>query len=127
MLRAVARALGTGIVFVAAVVLGLVVHLGVPATRRAVVARVNQLLAPVFAGKLTIDRVGSLDLPAVAAIDAHMDDPDGKTVIRATGIAGRVSLMALVRSLVSGDIMVGVPEASLIDAEVNLDTDEAGT
>ncbi len=127
MVKAAARALGTGIVFLAAVVLGLLVHLRVPAVERAVVARVNALLVPVFAGKLTIDRVGALGLPAVAGIDAHMDDPEGKTVIRATGIAGRVSVFALLRSLVSGDIVVGVPEASLATAEVSLDADSAGT
>ncbi len=127
MLRAVARALGAGAVFVAAIVLGLVLHLDVPSARRAVVARVNGLLGPVFAGKLTIDRVGSLGLMAVAGVDAHMDDPDGTTVIRATGIAGRVSTLALVRSLFSSDIVVGIPEASLVSAEVNLDADRAGT
>jgi translocation and assembly module TamB len=127
MLRAVARALGAGVVFVIALVLGLVVHLGVPSAQRAVVARVNGLLGPVFAGKLTIDRVGSLGLMAVAGVDAHVDDPDGTTVIRATGIAGRVSTVALVRSLFTSDIVVGIPEASLVSAEVNLDADRAGT
>src|ERR1700722_18272695 len=98
MLRAIgllARALGAMVVFVAAVVVGFAVHLGVPAVHRAVVSRVNALLVPVFAGKLTIDRVGSLGLTSVADVDAHVDDPDGKTVIRATGIAGRVSTVAL--------------------------------
>ena len=89
MLRVVARALGTGIVFLAALVLGFLVHLRVPAMQRAVVARVNAILSPLFVGKLTIDRVGALGLPSVAGIDAHMEDPEGKTVIRATGIAGR--------------------------------------
>ena len=119
-MRAVARALATGAVFLAALVLGLVVHVGIPSMQRAVVARVDAALAPVFAGKLTIDRVGSLGLGSVGGVDAHMDDPDGKTVIRATGIAGRVSTLALVRSLVSGEIVVDVPVASLTSAEVSL-------
>ncbi len=127
MLRAAARVLGAGIVFLAAVVLGFLLHLRVPAVQRAVVARVNAILAPVFAGTLTIDRVGALGLPAVAGIDAHMDDPEGKTVIRASGIAGRASVFALLRSVVSGDIVVGIPEASLATADVSLDTDAAGT
>ncbi len=127
MLGTAARALGTGIVFLAALVLGFTVHLGVPATQRAVVARVNALLMPVFAGRLTIDRVGGLALTSLAGVDAHMDDPDGKTVIRATGIAGRVSTLALVRSLFSRDIFVAIPQASLASAEVNLDADSAGT
>ncbi len=54
------RALAVGFVFVVAVVVGFVVHLGVPAEQRAVVARVNGLLAPVFVGKLTIERVRTL-------------------------------------------------------------------
>jgi translocation and assembly module TamB len=127
MLRVAARILGAAVVFVAAVVLGFVVHLGVPAVHRAVVARVNALLVPVFAGTLTIDRVGSVGLTSVAGVDAHMDDPDGKTVIRAAGIAGRFSTVALLRSIVSGSIVVGIPEASLTTAEVNLDADDAGT
>jgi translocation and assembly module TamB len=127
MLRAAARALGTFVVFLAAVVLGFAAHLDVPATQRAVVARVNGLLAPLFAGRLTIDRVGSLGLATLGGVDAHMDDPDGKTVIRATGIAGRVSTVALVRSLLAGRVVVGIPVASLVSAEVDLDRDEAGT
>lgn len=127
MLRAAARALGTIVVFLAAVVLGFVAHLDVPAVQRAVVARVNSLLLPVFAGKLTIDRVGSLGLASLGEVDAHVDDPDGKTVIRATGIAGRVSTIALLRSLGSREIVVGVPVASLVSAEVDLDTDDEGT
>ena len=127
MLRAAARALATAIVFLAALVLGFVVHLDVAAPRRAVVARVNQLLTPVFAGKLTIDRVGSLGLTSLAGVDAHVDDPDGTTVIRATGIAGRFSTVLLLRSLVAGEIDVEIPEASLASAEVNLDTDDEGT
>ena len=127
MLGTAARALGTGIVFLGALVLAFAVHLDVPAVQRAVVARVNGLLVPVFAGRLTIDRVGALGLSAAGAIDAHMDDPDGKTVIRATGIAGRVSTVALVRSLFTRDIVVAIPQASLASAEVSLDTDGAGT
>jgi translocation and assembly module TamB len=127
MLGTAARALGTGIVFLAALVLGFSVHLDVPAVQRAVVARVDGLLVPVFAGRLTIDRVGALGLSAVGDIDAHMDDPEGKTVIRATGIGGRVATLALLRSLFSRDIVVTIPQASLASAEVNLDTDDAGT
>jgi translocation and assembly module TamB len=126
-MRAAARVLATVAVFFAAVLLGLVVHVGIPPMQRAVVARINAALVPVFAGKLTIDRVGSLGLESVGGVDAHMDDPDGKTVIRAKGIAGRVSTLALVRSLVSGDIVVDVPEASLTSAEVRLDADDEGT
>jgi translocation and assembly module TamB len=127
MLRAAARIFATGIVFLAAVAVGLLVHVGTPPMQRAVVARVNAALAPVFAGKLTIDRVGSLGLASLGGVDAHMDDPDGRTVIRATGVAGQVSTADLVRSLLSGEIIVGIPVASLASAEVSLESDDEGS
>jgi translocation and assembly module TamB len=126
-MRAAAWALATGALFLVALALGLVLHVGIPPMQRSVVTRVNAALGPVFAGKLTIDRVGSLGLASVGGVDAHMDDPDGKTVVRAQGIAGRVSTLVLVRSLLSGEIVVDVPVASLTSADVSLDTDEGGT
>src|SRR5580698_5541716 len=121
------RGLATLIVFCAAAVLGIDLHLGLPPARRAVAARVNALLEPVFAGKLTIERIGGLGLTHVDDVDARVDGPDGELVISATGVTARISTAKLLRSLRSGDIVIDVPDVSVARSEVNLDSDPEGT
>jgi translocation and assembly module TamB len=123
----VARALGTGIVFVAALVLAVLLHIDAPAARRAIVERVNGVLAPLFVGKLTIERIGGVGLTQLDGIDARVDDADGKVVIHAAGVAGHVSTWALVRALARGEIDIEVHQVVLTRAEVNLDEDADGT
>jgi translocation and assembly module TamB len=126
-LSILARALGVGVVFVAALVLGVVLHIDTPAARRAVVERVNAALAPLFAGRLTIENLGGVGLTQLDGIDARVDDPDGKLVIHAAGIAGHVSTWVLLRGLARGEIDIEVPRIELVRAEVNLDEDADGT
>jgi translocation and assembly module TamB len=126
MLRSATLAMATVIVFVAAIVLGLALHLGLAPARRSVVQRVDAVLEPVFAGKLTIERIGGLGLAHVDDVDARVDDPDGKLVVRATGVRAHVATAALVRSLLGGDLIIDVSDVTVATAEVNLDTDGAG-
>jgi translocation and assembly module TamB len=131
-LRAVsllARVLGTLIVFAVALVAGVALHVGVPAEQRVVVDRVNRVLAPLFVGTLTIERLRSLSLGVVGGVggvDARVNGPDGALLLRATGIDGRIALATLVRSLLGGSIAVELPAASIEGAELNLDADADG-
>jgi translocation and assembly module TamB len=126
--RALATGLGTAVVFVAALAGGVVVHMDVPAVRRAIVARVNEVLASVLSGRIVIERVGSVGSTYVADVDARVDDPDGKTVLRVWGLRAQISTWELLRSLTSGpDVRVDLEAVSVLRADVSLDADEAGT
>ncbi len=121
-----ARAAGTCVVFCVAVVVGLALHLDLAPARRSIVLRVNGALAPLFAGKLTIERIGALSFTHADDVDARVDDPEGRRVLRATGVTARVATGALLRSLVGGDVLVAASDVTVESAEVNLDADGAG-
>jgi len=122
-----AQSLATTVVFLLALAAGVVVHLSAPAVRRIVATRVNQVLAKPFEGRIVIDRIGFIGAQGVTGVDAHVDDPDGVTVLRARGTSGRIGLRFLVRSLLAGDgIDIEIPEATVAEAEADLDADAAG-
>ena len=122
--KRVARGVAVGVVFMAAAVLGLALHLNLPAAHRAIVERVNGALAPIFAGRLTIERVGGVGLSRVEFADVRVEDPDGQLVIGTTGLTARVATVTLLRSLLGrGDIVVDIPEVSIANAHVVLDAD----
>lgn len=124
---AVARALGTSALFVLAVVGGLLLHLDVPAVRRAVISRVNPVLASALVGHIVIDRAGSLGAQCVRDVDAHVVDPSGQTVLRATGVSGCIATTTLLRSLAGGaGVTVTLRGVSVAEADVSLDSDESG-
>jgi translocation and assembly module TamB len=122
--RRLGAAIGVFVVFVTAAVAGLVLHVNTPAAQRAIVQRVNALLAPIFFGRLIIDRVGGVGLTHVDFADARVEDPDGQLVIGTTGLTAHIDTVTLLRSLVSGgDIVVDIPKVSIASAHVVLDAD----
>ncbi len=80
-------------------VLGLLLVVGVllqtPFAREQVRLRVNTALAPVFEGRLRIERIGGLGLWGVSGVDARVFDPQGRQVIRVQGLEARASLPRL--------------------------------
>ena len=125
--RAVLTPIGGTLVFVLSLTGGALVHLGVPAMRRAVVSRVNAALASALPGKLTIDRIGSISPTHAAGIDAHAEDPEGVPVLRVEGADARISLAPLIRSLVHRDaVNIELVDVALDRADVNLDADASG-
>ena len=116
------------VVFACALVAGAAIHLGQPAARRLVAAGVNSTLEPILQGRVVVDRVGALGLTSLDDVDAHVDGPDGKAVIRVQGVHARISTWGLVRRLFGGrrQIAIDVPEASVSKVEVALDSDATG-
>jgi translocation and assembly module TamB len=126
-LGAAARALGTSLVFVLAVVGGLLLHLNLPAVRRAVLSRINPVLEPVLQGHIVIDRAGAIGTRCVRDVDAHVVDPSGQTILRASGISGCIATADLLHSLVGGaDVIVALSGVSVATVDVSLDPDETG-
>jgi translocation and assembly module TamB len=128
-LRAVAHAHVSAIVFACALVAGAVLHLSaLPIARRTLQEGVNRGLAPLFAGRITIDRIGFFGLTRIDGLDAHVDGPDGKTVLRVEGASAHVSTLALLRSLFksSGPLLIRIPDLSIARADAKLDADAGG-
>ena len=70
--RVLGTTAGATLVFGAAAVLGVVLHLNAPVARRFAVSTVNAVLADTFKGKLTIDRVEELGLTGIGGARARI-------------------------------------------------------
>jgi translocation and assembly module TamB len=128
LLAALARGGGTTLLLLAAVVGGLLLHLNVNAVRRALVTRVNDVLASALAGRIVLDRVGALGVLYADDVDAHVDDPSGTTVLRVSGVDAHVLAVDLLQSLATGgDLRLAIDRLSVARADVDLDADEKGT
>ena len=126
-LASLAEALGVGGVFLASLGGSVAAHLDSPIVHRVVVARLNEVLGSTFAGRIVIDRVGSVGTTGVSGVDAHVVDPDGTTVLRVTGVSAGIDTATLTRSVQgTGDIVVDIDALSVASADVDLDGDERG-
>lgn len=121
-LRVVLRGLGLFLVFVTALVGGVLLHADRAAPRRAIGARVTALLATVIPGRIVIDGVGHLGLGDVSGLDVRILDPDGTVVVGAQGASGSIDLGRLLDSLRSdGPIVVALADVHVTHADVSLD------
>ena len=128
LLRALAKGVGTLVLLVVATAGGVLANMDTAAVRRAVVARLNGVLASTLAGRIVIDRVGGWGPTHVHDVDAHVDDPEGKTVLRVWGLDARVSTVDLLASLTSGkEARIAIDALSVARADVNLEPDATGT
>ena len=124
---AVAKALGVGVVLALSAAGGVILHLGMPAPRRFAAARVNGILEGTFKGKISIDRVGLLQLTRIDGVDARVFDPEGHMVLDIRGLRARFGTVTLVRSLVSGKaLLINIPELSINGIEAVLEENAAG-
>lgn len=98
-LRGVGIAVGTLLVFVLALVLGVLLHVGTPVARRVAVAEVNAILAPSFQGRIRIEALGGLGIFGLSDANVTIDDPRGRPVLVARGARVRIATLAAIRSL----------------------------
>ncbi|MFT3776185.1 MAG: translocation/assembly module TamB domain-containing protein [Minicystis sp.] len=126
-MASVAKAAGLGAVFVLAAAGAVIVHLNLAAPKRLVTARVNDMLAGTFQGKITVQRVGKLGLTRLGGVDAEVLDPEGKRVLDIHGLNVGFGTFALLRSLPgSGPLVVRIPELGVDGAEAVVEQDENG-
>ena len=121
--------LGTVVVFLASVVLGVLLHLGTPSARRLAMSEVNAILAPSFQGKIRIDRLGGLGLFGLSGTDATIFDPAGRPVLVVRGVRVRLATFGVIRSAVlqkRGPLTIDLTDVSIDALDVRLDTDPAG-
>jgi translocation and assembly module TamB len=114
--------------FTAAVLAGALAHLGHPVARRLVAVAVNRTLAPVLAGRVTVDRVGALSATHVGELDAHVDGADGTPVLRLQGVHAHISTWVLLRRLLAprSRVVLDIRSLSIARVDIALDADAAG-
>ncbi|HEY6460861.1 MAG TPA: hypothetical protein VIY73_11945, partial [Polyangiaceae bacterium] len=123
------KTIGLVVVFVLAVVAGVLVHLDTPAVRRAVIGRTNAILASTFKGHVRVERLGGLGLGGLKGIDASVADPTGRPVLSVRGASVSVLAYAAASSAIldsKGPITIVSPNVSFDSIDVSLDQDAQG-
>ncbi|HEY8090368.1 MAG TPA: translocation/assembly module TamB domain-containing protein, partial [Polyangiaceae bacterium] len=129
-LRKLGAFVGTAVVFVLSLALGVALHLNTPQTRRVLVERMNAMLAPTVQGRIRIERMGQLDLLGLAKTDVTIDDPRGRPVIVVRGARIRIDTLGAARSALFGKgepLTIDLSSLSADSIDVRLDTDPQGT
>jgi translocation and assembly module TamB len=123
-----AKTLGAVVVFVTALLAGVVLHLDHP-TARAFAARETEVaLATLFQGQVLVERPAHLGLLGLDGGAGKVVAPDGKVVLRVSGVRARADVLAIVHSVVLGKGPMSIPIADVgVDyAEVVLDATKDG-
>lgn len=98
-----------------------------PPVRRFVAERTTSLLSSTFKGSLAIESVGSIGLTGASGVHVRVRDADGRQVLFASGVSTRFAPMALLRSLMTGDVLtITLPRASIDYLDASLDSGENG-
>ena len=117
------------LVFLAATVVGAMLHVSTPRAQRFVVQEANGVLASTLEGRVTIDRVGRLGILSVSDVDATLDGPSGARIASVHGLRVGVDALALVRSALFGaksPLALRVSTVAIRSLDVRLDRDGQG-
>jgi translocation and assembly module TamB len=109
-------------------VAGALVFLDTAPGRHFVAEKVNATLAGSFQGRIRIEHLGGLGLFGLSGADATLWDPAGHLVIGVHGAHVSLATLAAARSALSktGALTVTLPDVTVDELEVVLDTDPAG-
>lgn len=121
--------LGLLVVFVVALVAGVLLHLGHPAARSVAVDTTNQMLEGSFKGRIEVEGLSDLSPFGLSGADAKIFDPQGRLVAVVRGAAVRLDTETLVRSLLAktGPLHIPLELISVRHARVQLIENEAGS
>jgi translocation and assembly module TamB len=108
-----------------AIVLGTVVHAGLPVGRRVAAAAIGRALDAVFAGRVAITAIERADPLGVGGVDLTVDDPAGRRVLSVTGLMATAHWPAFALSVLRGDkdlsLLVSRASAKSIVFDLRLD------
>ncbi len=113
-------------VFSAALVAAALLHLNVPAARRAAAGIVNGVLAEQLWGTVRVGAIERLGAGGIAVGELTIDDEQGVRVLTAHGAELRGPGWLGLASLLGDAPLLVVPSLSLDDAELDLALDESG-
>jgi translocation and assembly module TamB len=110
-----------------ALVVAALLCVNLPLARRIIAKQVTSALDGVLSGKIVIDHIGRVGLTGVAGVKAHLTDPNGRTVVTASGVSARLRTLALVKSLVGkSGLDVHLDSVSIDHVDALLDADRDG-
>lgn len=126
-LRHIACACGLGGVFVSALGAGALLHLQLPASRRAVAHLTEEALRATFEGDFEVEGVEKIGLSGVRLGLVSIRDPAGVEVIRAQGVEAETSVPAIVRSALGGGALtIDIPVVTIDRADVRVEPNAQG-
>ncbi len=117
-----AAAIGLTSVFFGSALCGVLLHLWTDEARRVTRASVNAALASVLDGRIELGEIELLTLQRARIREVHIYDPEGRLVISAEGVDGRVATAGLISSLFSdeGPVRLTITRARIERARVAL-------
>jgi hypothetical protein len=126
------RVLGTlvlPLVLALATVLGLLLHLGLPPSRRFAAGLVERELNALFHGRFELRGIERLTTRGFRVATFEVYDPAGTRVLRGEGIRGRADAWAILRAIFvdSGDVTIVVEHGRAERVAVSLLPDANGT
>ena len=128
--RALARTaagLGLGLVFVAALGGGALLHLDLPVARRTTESIVRSVLADVFEGSVEASGFEHLGLDGVGIGLVVVRDPAGTEVIRARHLRAHATVPTILRNLLgSGALNVGLSLVTIEEVDVLVEPNASG-
>jgi hypothetical protein len=129
--RKFAKLAGKIVMWTSASLVGLVVVVllaaNTPPARRLIATQVNAALTDVVSGRIVIESIGSVGPTRVSGVRARVLDPQGRSLIAASGVTASVRTYTLVRSLFgSTGLQVHIYSASIDHVDALLDADADG-
>ncbi|APR81349.1 Hypothetical protein A7982_06696 [Minicystis rosea] len=123
----VAWALGLAVVFALAFAGAVILHLGLPTSRRLLAEQVNAALAKSFQGTIRVQRIGVLRSTRIGGVDVEILDPEGKRALAIHDLCAEIHTLALLRSLRgSGPVVVSIPALSVGGLDALIEKDRTG-
>lgn len=117
--------LGLSVVFVAALALGVVLHIDLPLGRRVTAQALGALLSSTFHGRISIGTLDRLTLRGVVARDVETYDVYGNNVLKLDEVRGKANLLGILREVLFGgdhlDIVIPHVRVEYADARIIAD------
>ncbi len=105
--------------FAATLVVGLLLHLDLPAGRRVAARTLSRVLGNLFYGDVHVGALAHFDPYSVVATDIDVHDPDGKLVLHVSKLTARADLPDIIEDLLfdTGKVTIIVRYVRVEDAE----------
>jgi translocation and assembly module TamB len=95
------KSLGLLLVFVLALVLGVLAHLDSAPGRRAAKSITNSVLGGMFKGTIVVDRIGGIGVDGLTGVDGHLVAATGEDIAELRGVRMRTNVPSLVGGIIS--------------------------
>jgi hypothetical protein len=128
--RLVFKILGILLLAITTLVVLALMSLDLAPVRAFIVEKANDTLATTFQGKLVLRRLDNVDLRGVGGVDIEVQDPAGRTVLRARNVRVSLGVLPLVYAAVfkgANPLVVRLEDVSIDELRVLLIDDGTGS